>query len=195
MHYSGSPTGQQTLFNASVDPAEVGTLCWGSCFCTEGSERCSQCTRTQAADSSRYGNVARARGATGGRASGRASAGARNPGGPRAGWRGAWSRAGRRRGFRWALPMEHGVSGMAIASGSGSRGALTQAPQTPPSGSSSLGRPSRGRQRHWVQGAPNQHVSRSVPPALQPGSAPRCPADFISPLFCRLHLILGWPDI
>lgn len=43
----------------------VGTLCWGSCFCPEGPERRSECTRTQAADFSRYGNVARALGVAG----------------------------------------------------------------------------------------------------------------------------------
>ncbi|KAK7797677.1 hypothetical protein U0070_011511, partial [Myodes glareolus] len=43
----------------------VGTLCWSSCFCPEEPERRSECTRTQAADSSRYGNVARALGVAG----------------------------------------------------------------------------------------------------------------------------------
>lgn len=50
-------------FSASM--YRVGTLCWGSCFCPEGPERRSECTRTQAANSSRYGNVARALGVAG----------------------------------------------------------------------------------------------------------------------------------
>ncbi|CAO2646449.1 hypothetical protein LEMLEM_LOCUS27918 [Lemmus lemmus] len=82
----------------SASKYRVGTLCWDSCFCPEGPERRSECTRTQAADSSRYGNAARALGVAG------EYWRARNPGDPSASCPGSRSRAGRRSGFPWVLP-------------------------------------------------------------------------------------------
>lgn len=61
----GVPHQTEHISSFSASKHRVGTLCWGSCFCPEGPERRSECTRTQTADSSRYGNVARALGVAG----------------------------------------------------------------------------------------------------------------------------------
>lgn len=72
----------------------------------------------------------------------------------------------------------HAVSGTAFASGSCSQVASPQA-------TVERQRPAAAARAGFPQ----------ISTELQPGTAPRSFVDFMSPLFCRLHLILGWPDI